>query len=80
MVLTKLLLPKLGMTMTHGKVIKWLKTESDPVKKREEILEIDTDKVTLKIESPVDGFLRKIVVHFISIVYKLLTSILTMSD
>ncbi|NHI91063.1 MAG: FAD-dependent oxidoreductase [Candidatus Lokiarchaeota archaeon] len=63
MVMTKLLLPKLGMTMTHGKVIKWLAAEGDRIEKRKEILEVDTDKVTLKIESPVDGFLRKIVVE-----------------
>ncbi len=49
--------------MTHGKIIKWLKNENDPVKKGEEILEIDTDKVTLKIESPVNGFLKKILVE-----------------
>ncbi|MHA1798166.1 MAG: 2-oxo acid dehydrogenase subunit E2 [Candidatus Helarchaeota archaeon] len=61
--ITKLVLPKLGMTMTFGRLVKWLKKENDPIKKREEILEIDTDKVTLKIESPVEGYLRKILVE-----------------
>ncbi|MHA1271604.1 MAG: 2-oxo acid dehydrogenase subunit E2 [Candidatus Helarchaeota archaeon] len=61
--ITKLLMPKLGWTMTEGKLIKWLKKPGDPIKKREPILMIETDKVTLEVESPMDGYMRKILVQ-----------------
>jgi len=61
MTVTQLIMPKLGMTMEKGKIIKWLKKEGDPVKRGEEILELETDKVTLKIEAPGSGVLRKII-------------------
>jgi len=60
MTVTQLIMPKLGMTMEKGKIIKWLKKEGDAVKRGEEILELETDKVTLKIEAPGAGVLRKI--------------------
>ncbi|MHA1682757.1 MAG: 2-oxo acid dehydrogenase subunit E2 [Promethearchaeota archaeon] len=56
----KFIMPKLGWTMTHGKIVKWLKNEGDAVRKGEEILEIETDKVTIKVESPESGTLVKI--------------------
>ncbi|MHA1753651.1 MAG: biotin/lipoyl-containing protein, partial [Candidatus Helarchaeota archaeon] len=61
--ITKLVLPKLGWTMEEGKIIKWLKQEGSEIKKREPILMIETDKVSLEIESPIDGFLRKIIIQ-----------------
>ena len=60
MTVTQMIMPKLGMTMEKGKIIKWLKQEGDSVKKGEEILELETDKVTLKLEAPGSGVLRKI--------------------
>lgn len=60
MTVTRLIMPKLGMTMENGIIIKWLRREGDSVKKGEEILEIETDKVTIKVESPASGVLRKI--------------------
>lgn len=60
MTVTRMIMPKLGMTMEKGTIIKWLRKEGDPVNKDEEILEIETDKVTIKIEAPASGVLRKI--------------------
>jgi len=54
-------MPKLGMTMEKGTIIKWLKKEGDAIKKGEDILEIETDKVTIKVEAPASGVLRKII-------------------
>jgi len=54
-------LPRMGQTMTEGKVEKWLKKNGDIVKKGEEIAEISTDKATVAIESPEDGTLHIIV-------------------
>ncbi len=54
-------LPALGETMTEARIVRWLKQEGDALKKGEPILEIETDKATIEVESLNDGFLRKIV-------------------
>ncbi|NVM03840.1 MAG: 2-oxo acid dehydrogenase subunit E2 [Candidatus Helarchaeota archaeon] len=61
MTLTKMIMPKLGMTMEEGTIIQWLKKEGDTVEKGEKILEIETDKVTIEVEAPATGILRKII-------------------
>ena len=58
---TEITMPKLGLTMTTGKVGRWLVQEGSPVKQGEALLEIMTDKITNVIESPSDGFLLKII-------------------
>jgi pyruvate dehydrogenase E2 component (dihydrolipoamide acetyltransferase) len=55
-------MPKLGMTMKVGKVSKWYKNEGDPVEKGENLFEVETEKITNKIESPGSGILFQIVV------------------
>lgn len=56
------LMPKNSDTMTEGKVIRWLKSEGEHVSFGDTLVEIETDKVDLELEAPVDGVLRKIVV------------------
>ena len=60
---TEITMPKLGLTMTTGKVGRWLVQEGSPVKQGEALLEIMTDKITNVIESPSDGVLLKIIVR-----------------
>jgi pyruvate dehydrogenase E2 component (dihydrolipoamide acetyltransferase) len=55
-------MPKMGMTMKVGKVSKWYKNEGDSVKKGEDLFEVETEKITNKIESPGSGLLFQIVV------------------
>ena len=55
-------MPKLGMTMKVGKVSKWYKNEGDSVEKGENLFEVETEKITNKIESPGSGILFQIVV------------------
>ncbi len=55
-------LPKLGLTMKEGKVSKWFKNEGDSVAKGEELFEVETEKITTKVESSVNGILFQIVV------------------
>lgn len=55
-------MPKMGMTMKVGKVSKWFKNEGDSVEKGENLFEVETEKITNKIESPGSGFLFQIVV------------------
>jgi len=54
-------MPKLGETMTKGKIVKWLKKEGDAVEEGEPLLEVETEKVVFEVSAPVDGAIRKIV-------------------
>lgn len=56
-----IIMPKAGMAMEVGTVIRWLKDVGDPVKAGEPLLEIETDKVAMEVESEVSGYLLKIV-------------------
>jgi len=55
----EVILPKLGQTMEEGTVVKWLKKEGDSVKKGDILLEIQTDKAVLEVESFAEGTLLK---------------------
>ena len=57
---TEIKLPRLGQGMESGTIVKWLKSEGEPVKKREALYELDTDKVTQEVEAEADGVLLKI--------------------
>ena len=50
-------MPALEMAQETGKLIAWLKKEGEPVAKGEPLLEIETDKAVMEIESPGDGVL-----------------------
>lgn len=58
---TPIIMPKLGLSMKTGTLGKWLKKEGDSVKKGEALVEVMTDKITNKVESPADGILLKII-------------------
>ena len=53
-------MPALELAQETGKVIRWLKSPGDPVRKGEPLLEIETDKVTVEIEAPASGVLRDV--------------------
>ena len=53
-------LPQLGQTMEEGTVVNCLVKVGDEVKKGDVIFEIETDKATLEMESPGDGFVKHI--------------------
>lgn len=54
---TNVIMPALEMAQETGKVLRWLKAEGETVGKGEPIMEIETDKVTVEIESPASGIL-----------------------
>jgi pyruvate dehydrogenase E2 component (dihydrolipoamide acetyltransferase) len=54
------IMPALGMAQETGKVVRWLKAEGEMVAKGEPLLEVETDKVTVELESPADGILAGI--------------------
>ncbi len=57
----EIVMPKLGLTMTEGRVVEWMKKEGDPIKKGEILFVLETEKVTYEVEAPEDGTLGKIV-------------------
>jgi len=57
---TKVILPKLGLTMDEGRVIAWHKKEDDRIAKGEILFEVETDKANMEIESPASGYVRRI--------------------
>jgi pyruvate dehydrogenase E2 component (dihydrolipoamide acetyltransferase) len=54
-------MPKWGLTMTEGKVVRWLRPEGAAVARGEELLEIETSKITNVVEAETDGMLRRVV-------------------
>ena len=54
-------MPKWGLTMTEGKVVGWLKTQGQSFAEGEELLEIETTKITNVVEAEAGGILRRIV-------------------
>jgi pyruvate dehydrogenase E2 component (dihydrolipoamide acetyltransferase) len=52
---TNVILPALGMAQDTGKIVRWLKTEGEPVVKGEPVAEIETDKATVELEAPASG-------------------------
>jgi pyruvate dehydrogenase E2 component (dihydrolipoamide acetyltransferase) len=48
--------------MESGTIVKWLKSEGEPVQKGEALYELDTDKVTQEVEAEASGVLLKIAV------------------
>ena len=54
------IMPALGMAQATGKVIRWLKTDGAQVTKGEPLIEIETDKATVEVESPASGILTQI--------------------
>ena len=57
----ELRMPKLGMTMTKGKIVRWIKSEGDTIEADEPVYAVANDKVTIDVESPEAGVLLKMV-------------------
>src|SRR5690606_10784969 len=57
----KLMLPKMGESVSEATITKWVKSIGDAIKEDDTIAEIATDKVDSEVPSPVNGFLKEIV-------------------
>ena len=48
-------IPSVGIAMSDALLIRWLKEAGDEVAEGEAVVEIETDKTTMLLESPVAG-------------------------
>ena len=54
-------IPNLGLTITEVAIARWYKKVGDEVKKGEPLLDFESEKSVIELESPADGWLSKIV-------------------
>ena len=54
---TAIFMPKQGMSMEEGTLVKWLKKVGDRVELNEPIMEIETDKIVMEAEAPASGII-----------------------
>jgi 2-oxoglutarate dehydrogenase E2 component (dihydrolipoamide succinyltransferase) len=57
----EVVMPQMGVSVSEGTIIKWLKSEGQQVQADEPLLEISTDKVDTEVPCPADGILDRIV-------------------
>lgn len=57
----KITVPTLGESLTEATVAKWLKKVGDSVQEDEEIVSLETDKVSIDVTAPKSGILSEIV-------------------
>ena len=57
----EVVMPQMGVSVSEGTIVKWLKCEGQQVLADEPLLEISTDKVDTEVPSPADGILTSIV-------------------
>ncbi|MGB9490003.1 MAG: biotin/lipoyl-containing protein, partial [Terriglobales bacterium] len=56
-------MPAFEMAQETGKLISWLKKEGESVAKGEPLLEVETDKAVMEVESPGEGVLAGVKVE-----------------
>src|SRR5690349_25053481 len=53
-------MPRLSDTMEEGKILRWLKREGDQVEAGELLVEVETDKADMEVESSASGVLKQL--------------------
>lgn len=59
----KITVPTLGESLTEATVAKWLKKVGDSVQEDEEIVSLETDKVSIDVTAPKSGILSEIIAN-----------------
>src|SRR5712672_2340994 len=52
-----IVMPALEMAQESGKLLAWRKKEGESIAKGEPLLEVETDKAVVEVESPAEGIL-----------------------
>src|SRR5947207_6911111 len=53
--------PQLSESVSEATLVNWKKKAGEPVKRDENLIDVETDKVVLELPAPADGVLVKIV-------------------
>jgi pyruvate dehydrogenase E2 component (dihydrolipoamide acetyltransferase) len=61
-VATRVVMPQAGQDLDTGTVTQWLKAEGDAVTRGEALVVVETEKISLEMESPATGVLLRILV------------------
>jgi pyruvate dehydrogenase E2 component (dihydrolipoamide acetyltransferase) len=72
-------LPKFGDTMEEGTIVDCKVSVGDHVKSGDVLFDVETDKATLEIESPADGYVKQIMVE-VGGSYRIETPLLVLGD
>lgn len=56
----EVIMPALGMAQDTGLLVNWLKKPGDAVKAGDALFEVETDKSTMEVEAPADGYLTDV--------------------
>ncbi|MFZ1767790.1 MAG: lipoyl domain-containing protein, partial [Caldilinea sp.] len=59
---TQIIVPVMGEAIGEARLAVWLKQVGDPVRRGDELAELETDKATLTLECPADGVLLEILI------------------
>jgi pyruvate/2-oxoglutarate dehydrogenase complex dihydrolipoamide acyltransferase (E2) component len=54
------IMPQLGETVAEGKILQWFKSVGDEIQEGDNLFEVETDKVTLEVQSILSGRLNEI--------------------
>ncbi len=57
--ISKLGMPKWGLSMTEGTVVQWLVEEGAELENGDEVVEVESEKINNAVESPASGVLRR---------------------
>ncbi len=57
---TRVLLPKQGLQMVEGRIVRWLRKTGDAVAEGEDIVQVETDKATIDLQAPAAGIVLAI--------------------
>jgi pyruvate dehydrogenase E2 component (dihydrolipoamide acetyltransferase) len=55
-----IVMPRLSDTMEEGTILRWLVADGEPVRRAQELVEIETDKANMTYESDQEGVLQRI--------------------
>ncbi len=56
--MNEVVMPRLSDTMVQGTILRWLVRDGEPVRRGQELVEIETDKATMTYESDLDGVIE----------------------
>ncbi|WP_163849136.1 biotin/lipoyl-containing protein [Pseudooceanicola aestuarii] len=56
----EVIMPALGMAQDSGTIVAWLKQPGAAVKRGDPLFEVETDKATMEVEAPADGYLADV--------------------